>query len=89
MNQPKIHVVDADTLNPDVSRFYPEISTQLAFSQKESLLFEADHLCQLALSKPVIVNLPAQVHLSIKEWMEKNYLLTNICLNHCKVQARS
>lgn len=70
-----IHVVDADTSNPDVSRFYPEISTQLAFSQKESLVFEADQLCQLALSKPVIVNLPAQIHLSVKEWMEKNYLL--------------
>ena len=71
-----VHVVDADTTNPDVSRFYPEISSCLTFSQKESLVFEADRLMHLAASKPVIVNLPAQSHLSVREWMEKNYLLS-------------
>ncbi len=71
-----VHVVDADTTNPDVSRFYPEISSCLTFSQKESLVFEADRLMHLAASKPVIVNLPAQIHLSVREWMEKNYLLS-------------
>ena len=71
-----VHVVDADTTNPDVSRFYPEISSCLTFSQKESLVFEADRLMHLAASKPVIVNLPAQSHFSVREWMEKNYLLS-------------
>jgi hypothetical protein len=71
-----IHVVDSDTTNPDVSRFYPEISSCLTFSQKDALVFEADRLMSLAASKPVIVNLPAQSHLSVLEWMAKNYLLS-------------
>lgn len=72
----QVHVVDADSTNPDVSRFYPEISSSLTFSQKESQVFAADRLMHLAASKPVIVNLPAQSHLSVREWMEKNYLLS-------------
>lgn len=71
-----VHVVDADTTNPDVSRFYPNISSSLTFSQKDSLVFDADQLISLAASKPVIVNLPAQSHLSVFEWMAKNYLLS-------------
>jgi hypothetical protein len=72
-----VHVVDSDTTNPDVSRFYPgETSSLLTFSQKDSLVFGADRLFSLAASKPVVVNLPAQSHLSVLEWMEKNYLLS-------------
>jgi hypothetical protein len=39
-------------------------------------VLDADRLIHLAASNPVIVNLPAQSHLSVLEWMEKNYLLS-------------
>jgi hypothetical protein len=79
-------LVEADRTNPDVGEFYPEDVEdkngkkivhykQAIFSESERKLYEADKIFELALAKPVIVNLPAQVFTIVNDWMERNTLL--------------
>ena len=55
-------LVDADVTNPDVSKFYPKDAHGTLFSEAQKKAHEADVIFELALKKPVIVNLPAQVY---------------------------
>ncbi len=68
-------LVEADRSNPDVGEVYPDVCEQIIFSEAERKSYDADKIFKLALTKPVIVNLPAQVADITKEWIERNGIL--------------
>lgn len=68
-------LVDADITNPDVKRFYPKDAKDTVFSEAQKKSHEADLIFDLAMSKPVIVNLPAQVYPLVTNWIEEGRLL--------------
>jgi hypothetical protein len=80
-------LIEADRSNPDVGEIYPdsvEAKTgqkifhykQAIFSESERKAYEADQIFELALTNPVIVNLPAQVFGMVNDWIERNGVLT-------------
>lgn len=67
--------VETDRSNPDVAGFYKEICQYAMFSEDEKKADKADKIFDLAISKPVIVNLAAQVYRPVKDWIDKNELI--------------
>jgi hypothetical protein len=68
-------LVEADRSNPDVGEVYPEACEQAIFSESERKVYDADRIFDLALTNPVIVNLPAQVFSAVTDWIERNHVL--------------
>ncbi len=68
-------LVDADFTNPDVQKLYPKEAYCTVFSEAQKKSHQADIIFELALKKPVIVNLPAQVYPLVNNWIESNRLL--------------
>jgi len=80
LNQIDLLVVDADT-NHDVASVYPgrtDISFTVSRKEAESdpwRLAKVDELFEAAFEKPVVVNLPANVHRHVADWIEENDIL--------------
>lgn len=68
---------DTDRSNPDCWRRYQqEIPVNLAiFSEATRLEDAANQIFNLAMHNRVLVNMPAQVHQPLKDWIDKNDLL--------------
>ncbi|MBD2772588.1 mobilization protein [Iningainema sp. BLCCT55] len=73
-NSLSIVAVEADRSNPDVAGIYSDC-VEAVFSEDEKRANEADKIFELALSKSVIVNLPAQVYDPVSDWINKNGLI--------------
>lgn len=75
---PPFVVFDTDRSNPDVLRTYQgAVPCKVAvFSEGERYEDTANAIYNAAQSKHVIVNLPAQVFIPVKQWIEANELLT-------------
>lgn len=67
--------VETDRSNPDVASFYRSVCQFAVFSEDEKKADKADKIFDLAIEKPVIVNLAAQVYRPVKDWIEKNELI--------------
>jgi hypothetical protein len=67
--------VETDRSNPDVANIYGDICKRAILSEDEKQAHKADRIFELALTKPLIVSLPSQVHKSLRNWIEKNQLL--------------
>lgn len=67
--------VETDRSNPDVANIYGEIVKRAILSENEKQAHKADRIFELALSKPLIVSLPSQVHKPLRTWIENNELL--------------
>jgi hypothetical protein len=67
--------VETDRSNPDVANIYGDLCKLAMLSEDEKQAHKADRIFELALSSPLIVSLPSQVHKSLKNWIEKNKLL--------------
>ena len=75
--QDSFAVFDTDRSNPDVRRIYGAIGCRVAvFSEGEKYEDKANAIYNTALEKKVLVNLPAQVFIPVKDWFERNELLT-------------
>jgi hypothetical protein len=75
-NDVSFTVFDTDRSNPDVKRIYQDANCRVAvFSEGEKYEDTANAIYNAALEKRVIVNLPAQVFIPVKDWFEKNELL--------------
>ncbi len=69
-------VFDTDRSNPDVKRIYQEIGCRVAvFSEGEKYEDKANSIYNAAIDKRVLVNLPAQVFIPVKDWFARNELL--------------
>jgi hypothetical protein len=77
-SSPPFVVFDTDRSNPDVLRTYQgSVSCKVAiFSEGERYEDTANAIYNAAQNKSVIVNLPAQVFIPVKQWIEANELLT-------------
>jgi hypothetical protein len=72
-------LIDTDRTNPDVGKVYsPKTAPgeQTFFSEKEENDAKVDIIFETALSKMVLVNLPAQIFPVVTDWIERNELLT-------------
>ncbi|MBE9128029.1 MULTISPECIES: mobilization protein [unclassified Coleofasciculus] len=71
-------LIDTDRTNPDVGRVYVKgvSEEQTFFSEKEENDAKVDVIFETALSKMVLVNLPAQIFPVVTDWIERNELLT-------------
>lgn len=67
--------VEADRSNPDVANIYGDNCKRAILSENEKQAHKSDRIFELALSSPLIVSLPSQVHKSLRVWIEKNKLL--------------
>ncbi|MBH8561310.1 mobilization protein [Nostoc sp. CENA67] len=67
--------VETDRSNPDVAGVYKGICQYAVFTEDERQADKADRIFEMAMSKPVIVNLAAQSHRAVKSWIEKNQLI--------------
>lgn len=80
LNEVDISLVDTDT-NHDVADVYKgrtDISFTVSRSEAESdpwKMSKVDELFEAALEKPVVVNLPANVHRHVADWIEENDIL--------------
>ena len=75
-NSTSFAVFDTDRSNPDVRRIYQETGCRVAvFSEGEKYEDKANSIYHAALEKRVLVNLPAQVWIPVKDWFERNELL--------------
>ncbi|HAA28529.1 MAG TPA: hypothetical protein DCE56_13660 [Cyanobacteria bacterium UBA8553] len=70
-----ITLVESDSSNPDVGRYFPEITEKIFFSEDDKRSYDVDRIFQLAETRPVLVNLPAQVDAPLNDWIERNGLL--------------
>ncbi len=69
-------VFDTDRSNPDVKRIYRETGCRVAvFSEGEKYEDKANSIYNAAIDKRVLVNLPAQVFIPVKDWFARNELL--------------
>ncbi len=69
-------VFDTDRSNPDVKRIYHETGCRVAvFSEGEKYEDKANSIYNAAVDKRVLVNLPAQVFIPVKDWFARNELL--------------
>lgn len=80
------HLVEADGSNPDVGEFYPDVCQHATFSEDEKKSYDVDIIFELALSKPVIVNLPAQVYPVVTNWIRRNGLLESEIVKEHKLK---
>ena len=70
-----ITLVESDPSNPDVGCYFPDISESIYFSEDDKRSYAPDRIFLLAESRPVFVNLPAQVDVPLNDWIERNGLL--------------
>ncbi len=70
-----ITVVESDSSNRDVGRYYPGITEEIFFSEDDKRSYDVDRIFQLAETRPIIVNLPAQVDAPLNDWIERNGLM--------------
>ncbi|MGB3651444.1 MAG: cobalamin biosynthesis protein CobQ [Rivularia sp. (in: cyanobacteria)] len=68
-----VAIVDADTSNRDIAKLYDDVELAF-FSDDEKKASYADKIFDLALSKSVVVNLPAQVYSNVTNWIKRNNL---------------
>jgi hypothetical protein len=73
--QAKIILVESDSSNPDVGRYYPSIQRKIFFSEDDKRSYDVDQIFKLSEDLPVIVNLPAQVDAPLNNWIERNGLV--------------
>lgn len=73
--QAKIILVESDSSNPDVGRYYPSIQRKIFFSEDDKRSYDVDQIFKLSENLPVIVNLPAQVDAPLNDWIERNGLV--------------
>ncbi|NET37833.1 MAG: hypothetical protein F6K19_38490 [Cyanothece sp. SIO1E1] len=71
-------VFDTDRSNPDVKRIYTQDAhcRVAVFSEGEKYEDTANTIFNAALNQRVLVNLPAQVFIPVRTWIEQNELLT-------------
>ncbi|AFY71975.1 hypothetical protein Pse7367_3749 (plasmid) [Thalassoporum mexicanum PCC 7367] len=75
-NQISCAVFDTDRSNPDLMRIYGDAVCRIAiFSEGDRYEDTANDIYNTAAEQRVLVNLPAQVFIPVKEWFEKNELL--------------
>ncbi|AFY42842.1 mobilization protein MobD [Nostoc sp. PCC 7107] len=67
--------IETDRSNPDVAGVYKGMCQYAVFTEDERQADKADRIFEMAMSKPVIVNLAAQSHRAVKNWIDKNQLL--------------
>ncbi len=67
-------LVETDRSNPDVGAFYQESCQYAIFSENERQADKADRIFEMAVEKPVIVNLAAQSFRPVQAWIERNNL---------------
>jgi len=72
-----LQAVDADSSNPDVARVYKGVCELAKFSANDKMSQGLDEIFEFALEKQklVIVNLPAQIHELVMDWLRKNELV--------------
>jgi hypothetical protein len=73
-----ITLVESDSSNRDVGRYYPGITEEIFFSEDDKRSYDVDRIFQLAESRPVLVNLPAQVDSPLNDWIERNGLVDSV-----------
>jgi CobQ/CobB/MinD/ParA nucleotide binding domain len=85
------YLVDADPRIPDVASVYGGI-TDIHFQSIDRVssihsqqVQKLDKLFEFALEKPVIVNLPGNVHDATRNWLVENELLSEEVINESKV----
>ncbi|WP_219884605.1 mobilization protein MobD-like protein [Merismopedia glauca] len=66
--------VETDRSNPDVAGIYKDLCQYAVFTEDEKQADKADRIFEMAIEKPVIINLAAQSHRAVKGWIEKNQL---------------
>ncbi|MBW4635419.1 MAG: mobilization protein [Iphinoe sp. HA4291-MV1] len=67
--------VETDRSNPDVAGVYKGICQYAVFTENERQSDKADKIFEMAIDKPVIVNLAAQTHRAVKDWISRNQLI--------------
>ena len=67
--------VETDRSNPDVANIYKGLCKYAIFSEDERQADLADPIFDWAMSQPVIVSLPSQVHRAVKKWIDNNDLI--------------
>lgn len=74
----EFYLVETDRSRPDVKDAYSAVlgdrCIEAFFSESEYKSAKADRIFDLAQQTNVLVNLPAQVAVPFKEWVERNYL---------------
>lgn len=75
-NKSPCHVFDTDRSNPDIARCYGRVlDVQLGiFGEGQRYEDTANAIFNSAISQKTIVNLPAQVFIPVKTWVEQNDL---------------
>lgn len=71
----EIVLVESDSSNPDVGRYFPSIQRKIFFSEDDKRSYDVDRIFKLSERLPVIVNLPAQVDTPLNDWIERNGLV--------------
>lgn len=66
--------VETDRSNPDVFGVYEDVCQYAIFTEDEKQADKADRIFEMAIEKPVIVSLPAQIHRAMKAWIDRNQL---------------
>jgi hypothetical protein len=68
--------IEADRSNPTLAQIYGDDYTRYAiFSEDAKFADEADEIFDLAMTHHLVVNLPAQVHLSLTRWIRQKGLI--------------
>ena len=70
-----VQPVEADFSNPDVAEVYQGLCEKVQFTEDAKRAREVDRIFEWALQKSLIVNLPAQSHEGVKNWIDKNELI--------------
>ncbi|HEY9782737.1 MAG TPA: hypothetical protein V6D09_21680 [Leptolyngbyaceae cyanobacterium] len=73
-NKPFV-AVETDRSIPDVAGVYKGLCQYAVFTENEKQADKADKIFEMAIDKPVIVNLAAQSHRAVFDWIERNQLL--------------
>jgi uncharacterized protein with GYD domain len=79
--------VETDRSNPDVAGVYKGLCQYAVLTENEKQADRADRIFEMAMEKPVIVNLAAQSHRAVKDWIERNNLFdlgTEYGVRFCK-----
>jgi hypothetical protein len=68
--------IESDRSNPTLARIYGDDYTRYAiFSEDAKFADEADEIFDLAMTHHLVVNLPAQVHVSLTRWIRQKGLI--------------
>jgi hypothetical protein len=79
--------VETDRSNPDVAGVYKGLCQYAVLTENEKHADRADRIFEMAMERPVIVNLAAQSHRAVFDWIERNQLLdlgSEHGVNFCK-----